>query len=77
MNFKTSGVIKKLEKPILTYRNIPYRAALVFNAGVVKYNGKYVMMFRNDYGDYENHKLEGTNIGLAYNQLGSFRKAVL
>lgn len=65
MDFKTSNVIKKLEKPILTYKDIPYKAALVFNAGVAKYNGKYVMMFRNDYGDYESHKLEGTNIGLA------------
>ena len=65
MDFKTSNVIKKFEKPILTYKDIPYKAALVFNAGVTKYNGKYVMMFRNDYGDYENHKLEGTNIGLA------------
>lgn len=70
MDFKTSGVIKKLEKPILTYKDIPYKAALVFNAGVVKYNGRYVMMFRNDYGDYENHKLEGTDIGLAYSDDG-------
>lgn len=70
MDFETSSVIKKLEKPILTYKDIPYNAALVFNAGVVKYNGKYVMMFRNDYGDYENHKLEGTNIGLAYSDDG-------
>ncbi len=40
MDFETSSVIKKLEKPILTYKDIPYNAALVFNAGVVKYNGK-------------------------------------
>lgn len=64
-DFVSSSVIKKLEKPVLTRFDVPYKTALVFNAGVTKYNGKYVMVFRNDYGDYENQKLEGTNIGLA------------
>ena len=53
MDFVSSSVIKKLEKPVLTNRDIPYNAALIFNAGVAKYNGGYVKMFRNDYGDYE------------------------
>lgn len=61
----SSDVIKKLDKPILTRKDIPYNAGLIFNAAVEKYNGKYVMLFRNDYGDFENHKLTGTNIGLA------------
>lgn len=63
--YKTSPVIKKLNKPVLTYKDVPYNAALIFNAGVAKYQGKYVMMFRNDYGSYEDHILEGTNIGFA------------
>lgn len=42
--------IKKIEKPILTKDDIPYDASLIFNAGVAKYNGQYVMVFRNDYG---------------------------
>ena len=70
MNFESSSVIKKLEKPVLTYRDIPYNAALIFNAGVAKYNGRYVMMFRNDYGDYEKQRLDGTNIGLAFSDDG-------
>ena len=70
MNFVSSSVIKKLEKPVLTYRDIPYNAALIFNAGVAKYNGRYVMMFRNDYGDYEKQRLDGTNIGLAFSDDG-------
>ncbi len=65
MKYVSNEVIKKLDKPVLTRKDIPYNAALVFNAGVTKYNGKYVMVFRNDYGDYDNHKLTGTNIGLA------------
>lgn len=70
MNFVSSSVIKKLEKPVLTYKDIPYNAALIFNAGVAKYNGRYVMMFRNDYGDYEKQRLDGTNIGLAFSDDG-------
>ncbi len=66
----TSPVIKKLDHPILTYKDIPYNAALIFNAGVAKFNGKYVMAFRNDYGSVEEHRLDGTNIGLAYSDDG-------
>lgn len=36
--------------PILSAQDIPYPASLIFNAGVCKYQGKYVMIFRNDYG---------------------------
>lgn len=59
------SVIKKLSKPVLTRFDVPYPSALTFNAGVAKYNGKYVMLFRNDYGDAEKERLDGTNIGLA------------
>ena len=41
------------ENPILSAADIPYDASLIFNAGVTKYNGKYVMAFRNDYGSKE------------------------
>jgi hypothetical protein len=48
---KSSAVIKRYEKnPVLSYKDVPYKAALIFNAGVTKYQGKYVMVFRNDYG---------------------------
>jgi predicted GH43/DUF377 family glycosyl hydrolase len=41
--------------PILTKKDIPYPVATVHNAGVVKFNGKYVMIFRS-------HKLNGRSI---------------
>lgn len=63
--YYSSDVIKKADKPVLSRKDIPYNAGLIFNAAVEKYNGKYVMLFRNDYGDFENHILTGTNIGLA------------
>ena len=56
--------------PILSAKDIPYNAALVFNAGVTKYEGKYVMVFRNDYGSLEEQRLEGTNLGLAFSDDG-------
>lgn len=70
MKYQSSPVIKKLSRPVLTYRDIPYKAALIFNAGVTKFGGRYVMVFRNDYGSMDEHKLEGTNIGLAYSDNG-------
>lgn len=68
---KSSAVIKRYEKnPVLSYKDVPYKAALIFNAGVTKYQGKYVMVFRNDYGSIEEQKLEGTNIGIAFSDDG-------
>jgi beta-1,4-mannooligosaccharide/beta-1,4-mannosyl-N-acetylglucosamine phosphorylase len=56
--------------PILSAKDVPYHATLIFNAGVAKFNGKYVMLFRNDYGSAETQTLEGTNIGLAFSDDG-------
>ena len=45
--------------PILTKDDVPYAVATVHNAGVIKYSGKYMMLFRS-------HKLNGRSIiGLA------------
>lgn len=41
--------------PILTKEDIPYQVATVHNAAVVKYGGKYVMIFRS-------HKRNGRSI---------------
>ena len=47
---ESASCIKKLDRPILTSEDLPYDSNLVFNAGVTKFNGKYIMVFRNDYG---------------------------
>jgi len=36
--------------PVLSPGDLPYPSTLVFNAGVTKYQGRYVMVFRNDHG---------------------------
>ena len=38
--YSSIKAIKKVEKPVLTYKDVPYKAALIFNAGVAKINDK-------------------------------------
>lgn len=68
--------------PILQASDIPYDASLIFNAGVAKYEGRYVMIFRNDYGSTEedwrpfregrekHHPSFKTSLGLAFSDDG-------
>ena len=42
------AITRHPENPILTHEAVPYHATLVFNAGITKYQGKYVMVFRSD-----------------------------
>ena len=52
--------------PILSEKDVPYDADLIFNAGVQKIDGTYYMLFRNDYcAPRGSHNLAGTSIGLA------------
>jgi len=57
-------------KPILTKDDMPYEADCIFNAGVVKYHGKYVMTFRNDYRFDGVSSFERCFIGLAFSDDG-------
>jgi beta-1,4-mannooligosaccharide/beta-1,4-mannosyl-N-acetylglucosamine phosphorylase len=77
MDFKMSPILQSSKKikryennPILSVKDIPYESDLVFNAGVTKYEGKYVMIFRNDYGYIEGSRFKGTNLGLAFSNDG-------
>jgi beta-1,4-mannooligosaccharide/beta-1,4-mannosyl-N-acetylglucosamine phosphorylase len=68
---KSSPVVTRCaHNPVLAAKDIPYPSALVFNAGVAKYGGRYVMVFRNDYGSVAEQKLTGTNLGLAFSRDG-------
>ena len=55
--------------PLLSAEDVPYLASLVFNAGIAKFHGRYVMVFRNDYAK-EPMRLSGTNLGLAFSDDG-------
>jgi len=68
---RSSPVIQRYPgNPVLSAKDVPYKSDLVFNAGVAKYQGKYVMVFRNDYGYSGGNNFEGTNIGIAYSDDG-------
>lgn len=52
------------KNPILTKKDVPYPVATVHNAGVTKFNGEYIMLFRS-------HKHNGRSIlGLARSKDG-------
>lgn len=71
-SLKSSPVIcRHPRNPVLTPKDVPYNPCLVFNAGVCKFQGKYVMVFRNDYFDTDG-QVRGhlTNLGLAYSSDG-------
>jgi beta-1,4-mannooligosaccharide/beta-1,4-mannosyl-N-acetylglucosamine phosphorylase len=57
--------------PILTSADIPYPSKLVYNAGVTKFRGRYVMVFRNDHGfDERTNKAPHFQLGVAYSDDG-------
>lgn len=57
--------------PILTYKDVSYSPALAYNGSVVYWQGKYVMLFRNDHGSFQEQNLNGqTDVGLAFSDNG-------
>lgn len=71
--YKDLNLIKRYERnPILSKKDVPYKADLIFNAGVIKYHSIYYMVFRNDYTGKpcNNVGLAGTNLGLAKSKDG-------
>ncbi len=58
-------MVRYSQNPVLSAENVPYPSSLTFNAGVVRYAGRYLMVFRNDFGHDGQGRFAGTNIGLA------------
>ena len=72
MNLTSATCIRRYPgNPVLSAKDVPYEALLIFNAGVTRYQGRYVMLFRNDYGQATGspHPLH-TNMGLAFSDDG-------
>lgn len=68
----SSSVIKRYQggEPVLSKKDIPYPAECVFNAGVARFKGQYVMAFRNDFGYKTDGGFEGCVIGVAFSPDG-------
>lgn len=66
-DLKTSPIVTRHpDNPVLSADDVPYEATLVYNAGVTYYQGKYVMVFRNDiYAKPEIGHQKGIKLGLA------------
>ena len=47
MNNQHSIVTRYEKNPILTKDDVPYPVATVHNAGIVKHNDRYIMLFRS------------------------------
>ena len=56
--------------PVLGRDDVPYDTTLVFNAGVTKWQGRYVMVFRNDIGTWGEPRFHGHTLGLAFSDDG-------
>jgi beta-1,4-mannooligosaccharide/beta-1,4-mannosyl-N-acetylglucosamine phosphorylase len=66
MPANTNDVLQRHpSNPVLRAGQVPYPCTLVFNAGVIKHQGRYVMVFRNDFGREGDPVFDGTNTGLA------------
>jgi beta-1,4-mannooligosaccharide/beta-1,4-mannosyl-N-acetylglucosamine phosphorylase len=63
---RSSSVVRRYPgNPILGPADVPYGPALVFNVGVAKYQGRYIMAFRSDYAVNGVIDTSLTDIGLA------------
>lgn len=69
--YSSSVVTRYKENPILTSKDIPYTEGIIYNGGVIKYEGRYVMMVRVDHADLAAQKMKGTtDIALAFSDDG-------
>ncbi len=68
--WKGSPVVKRYEgNPIFTAEDVPFPCSMAYNAGIVKWEGRYVMMFRFIYWD-EPYGKSTRGLGLAYSDDG-------
>ena len=74
---KSSPVVTRYARnPVLSAKDVPYDATLIFNAGVCKFQGRYVMLFRNDFFPKPvAGGLGHVNMGLAFSDDGIHWKA--
>lgn len=68
----SSPVITRVNggEPVLSRKDVPFEADCIFNAGVTKYQGKHVMVFRNDYRFDGEGAFAKCNLGIAFSEDG-------
>ena len=66
-------IVRHPANPVVTPAQVPYASSLTFNAGITKYQGRYVMVFRNDVFSNpgtDNARFEHITLGLAFSDDG-------
>lgn len=66
----SNAVCRYANNPVLSAKDIPFPSELVFNAGVAKWRGEYVMIFRNDFDYVGEGVFRGCNLGIAFSHDG-------
>jgi beta-1,4-mannooligosaccharide/beta-1,4-mannosyl-N-acetylglucosamine phosphorylase len=61
----TNVIRRHPANPVLASKHVPYPSSQIFNAGVAKFRGQYVMIFRADLFDRQKRGEAGTVVGLA------------
>jgi beta-1,4-mannooligosaccharide/beta-1,4-mannosyl-N-acetylglucosamine phosphorylase len=80
-DIKVENILKKHPlNPLVSPKDMPYDSEQTYNAGITKYQGRYVMVFRNDYArtrkDFDECIPKGyfppvkINLGLAFSDDG-------
>jgi beta-1,4-mannooligosaccharide/beta-1,4-mannosyl-N-acetylglucosamine phosphorylase len=70
VHLRSAPCVSRLPDPVLGRQQVPYPSTCVFNAGVCKFGGRYVMVFRNDVGEWGSPTFHTTNLGLAFSDDG-------
>lgn len=67
---RSAACLRRHPEPVLARHHVPFPATCIFNAGVCKFAGRYVMVFRNDVGEWNSPTFHTTNLGLAFSDDG-------
>ncbi|MDB5325673.1 MAG: glycosidase [Phycisphaerales bacterium] len=70
VTLRSAACLRRHPEPVLTREQVPFPSTCIFNAGVCKFGGRYVMVFRNDVGEWGSPKFHTTNLGLAFSDDG-------
>ncbi|WP_068141484.1 glycoside hydrolase family 130 protein [Limnochorda pilosa] len=71
MEWRSSPVVRRFPgNPVLSAKDVPFQSVLAFNAGVARYQGRYVMLFRNDFDYHPDVNVFRTNLEFAFSDDG-------
>ena len=70
-----SPFVRHPANPLLAGSDLPHESMLVFNAGVARFGGRFLMAYRNDRGSWGDPNIYASDIGFAWSDDGISWKA--